>query len=1006
MLPMKPASVADAPSEETEPGTRPLPETPARGRPGEKFRDEYKPSAFLVDNMDLHFVLDPSITIVTGTMLMRRAERVPSSDLLLDGENLELLSLRVNGEEIAEVDSHEGEEEQANARRGYHLLKDGSLVISKSVLPAKAGERFEVKTRVLIHPNLNLKLSGLYVSGDALVTQCEAEGFRRITFSLDRPDVQAKYKVRLEADRTKYPVLLSNGNKIDEGSLSGDSNRHFVLFEDPHPKPSYLFAILAGPFASVTDTFTTKSGNEVALAVYSEPGQLSKLSWAMESVKLSMKWDEETYDREYDLDEFNVACVSEFNAGAMENKGLNIFNCSMLLADIKTATDRDFERVLAVIGHEYFHNWTGDRVTVRDWFQLTLKEGLTVFREQSFMASIMSAAVQRIQYVENLISKQFVEDAGPMAHPIQPESYMAVDNFYTSTVYDKGAEVVRMYQTLLGPAGFKKGMDLYFERNDGHAATCEDFRAAMADANDVDLSQFELWYSQAGTPHLEVTHARYNAEDQVFEIGFRQHTPPTPGQETKRPQVIPIKLGLIGKESKRDLLQPTMVLELTENEQKFRIGGINEDCLPSILRNFSAPVKLIYPQQTFAEKAFLLAYDTDPVTKWMAARALATPIILSRTRQALTDEAADKFEELPEDYIKALRMILQDQATDHALKAMMLQLPDWSSLAAELKPLDPEALYRALRSVRMDLYNVLHEDMLALYTQLTIPENQEDGVSPKEFSRRKLRNSLLLLLSEPRNQLASERAFQHFTSARCMSDKYSALLALASMPTAERETAFSRFFDEAHGDALVLDKWFKAQALSDLPDEVERVSALLRHPSFSYTKPNRFRSLVLTFANFNYRHFHRLDGKGYELLADVILTVDKFNPLAAARGAKLFLQWRKLGPERQELVANQLKRILGEQGLSDNVREIVAKALEQPPATSSEGTKNNYTITDNEEIYDAEVDDQITRSESAEDYVPDEPAVFSSEAFDFLEESEFLYDGSTGYADPYSVPEE
>lgn len=898
-----------------------------RGRPGEKFRDEYKPPDFTVDSVDLRFLLEDANTKVTATMIMRRAAGTQPTDLILNGEDLDLVSLTVNGRQIKRVG---GTSAAGEGEEGYRMGSDGSLIISKAVLPQEAGEPFTLQTEVYIHPKSNLKLKGLYVSGSALVTQCEAEGFRRITYFLDRPDVLTKYKVRLEANKEKYPVLLSNGEKTEEGPVEDSPDHHFVVFTDPHPKPSYLFAILAGDFAAIKDKFTTKSGKEVALAVYSEPAQLHKLNWAMHSVKVSMKWEEDHFGREYDLDTFNVACVSDFNAGAMENKGLNIFNCTLLLADMQTSTDDDFERVLAVVGHEYFHNWTGNRVTVRDWFQLTLKEGLTVFREQLFMGTVMSAGVQRIKEVADLMSRQFAEDDGPMAHPIRPESYVAMDNFYTATVYDKGAEVVRIYHTLLGASGFRKGMDLYFERHDNKAATCDDFRAAMADANGVNLDQMDRWYRQAGTPRLEVLQSQYKEDAQIFEIRFRQHTPPSPGQETKEPQVIPVKIGLIGKDSHKDLLHPSVVLEMTEEEQTFRIRGVREPCVPSILRGFSAPVRLINPLQTAEENAFLLAYDTDPVTKWFASRALAAPIVISRSKRLAADKSITIVEKLPEDYVEALRTTLTDQATDNALKALILQLPDWNVLSRELTPIDPEALHKAIRTVKADLAAALKPEMLDLYKQLTIPAGQQDEVTEEETGRRKLRNTLLHFLSAARDEEAVERAFKHFTEAKCMTDKYASLIALSNMPTGEREQAFSRFYEDAAGDPLVVDKWFKAQALSDLPDQVERVAALLQHPAFSLKNPNRLRSLVYVFAAVNHVHFHRSDGKGYELLADVVLQADRINPVAASRGAKIFLNWRQYDESRQQLIQQQLRRILAEPSLSKNVKEVVVLALDSP----------------------------------------------------------------------------
>lgn len=897
-------------------------------RPGEKFRNEYKPSPFQISSIDLVLQLNEEKTKVSSKIVMRRAEGEAAIDLVLDGEELELLSLSIDGEKLQEIQKEPpitdlGEE----TKKGFYHCRDGKLVVTKPSLPAEAKKDFELQATVIIHPKDNLKLRGLYVSGETLVTQNEAEGFRRITYYLDRPDVLAKFTVRLEADKAKYPVLLSNGNKVKEGSLPGAPGRHFAVFKDPFPKPSYLFAVLAGKFSAINDSFTTKSGKNVTIHVYSEPSQVNKLNWAMASVKKSMKWDEDTFGREYDLDVFNVACVSDFNAGAMENKGLNIFNCNSLLADPHSSTDAEFERVLTVVGHEYFHNWSGNRVTVRDWFQLTLKEGLTVFRQHLFMYTVASAAVQRIQDVATLISGQFAEDDGPLAHPIRPESYVAMDNFYTTTVYEKGAEVIGMYRTLLGPEGFRRGMDLYFGRNDGRAVTCDDFRAAMGDANGVKFEQFERWYSQAGTPRLEVLRTVYDKQQQSFEISFRQYTPPTPGQPTKQPQVIPIRLGLIGKTSKKDLIQPDMVLEMTEERQTFKIKEVAEDCVPSILRELSAPVKLLYPQQKPEELAFLLAFDSDPVNKWQAAQSLASRVILSRTHVAAADKEAS-FEPLPTHYLEALREMLKQPNTDNALKALALRLPGWNVLAQELKPIDPDALYKAIRSVALDVSDALRTEMTELYKQLTLPEGTPEVLTKEESSRRMLRNTLLWFLSEKRDRQAAELAFKHYTTAGGMTDKYAALIVLANMQEKERELAFASFYEDAMGDALVLDKWFKAQAISDLPDEVERVDKLQQHPDFSFTNPNRMRSLIYVFASNNEVHFHRLDGKGYELLADAVLKVDQFNPVLASRVAKLFMGWRDYDAMRQSLMTQQLKRILSQPALSDNLREVASRALD------------------------------------------------------------------------------
>ncbi|KAL8439404.1 hypothetical protein Efla_007597 [Eimeria flavescens] len=904
-------------------------------RPGEKFRDEYKPSTFMIEHVELLFELGEEYTRVENNMTMWRVHGMPASDLELDGEDLELQALEVNGKVLKKMKTgEEGEEtpeETAKQQQGeegdagFELLRNGNLLIKKSVLPEKDDVPFVLKTEVKIHPRDNLKLRGLYVSKKTLVTQCEAEGFRRITYYLDRPDVLARWLVRLEADEEKYPVLLSNGNKIAGGPIPDSTGRHFAVYEDPYLKPSYLFAILAGELGSISGSYVTKSGKDVKITMYSEKRSAPKLRWALDSVKKAMHWDEEEFGREYDLSEFNVGCVSDFNAGAMENKGLNIFNCSLLLADSTTTTDAEFERVMAVVGHEYFHNWTGNRVTLR---QLTLKEGLTVFREQQFMTALANPTVQRIQYVLKVVNGQFAEDDSPMAHPIRPESYVSMDNFYTTTVYDKGAEVVRMLYTILGKERFRKGMDRFFAHHDGEAATCDDFRHDMEDANGINLSQFDRWYSQAGTPRLEVVKSQFHREAQVFEISFKQHTPPTPGQPKKEPQMIPIKIGLVGKTNMRDLLNPpTMVLQMTKSSETFKIQNVKQDCVPSILRDFSAPVKLIYPQQSTQELAFLMAYDTDPVNRWQASQTLTSRIILARAKIAEQHEKPT-FMALPKEYVFSLREVLRHDKLDNALKAQTLVLPEWDVLARELKPINPDALHWAIRSVTLDVGEAVKTEMIRLYFKLKPSTPEGDQILTQEaVSNRRLRNTLLHFLSEERDMHSAEMAYEHIQNATGMTDKYAALVILANMPHQEREMAFARFYANAVGDELLLDKWFRAQAGSDLPDQVERVNVLARHPAFSYTNPNRLRSLVFAFAANNKKHFHRIDGKGYQFLSDALLKVDKFNPVLASRGAKLFMSWRDYDEKRQELMKNQLKRMLSAPGLSANVREVVANAL-------------------------------------------------------------------------------
>ncbi|KAL8446563.1 hypothetical protein Emed_005017 [Eimeria media] len=889
-------------------------------KPVKIYRDQYKPLDFVVESIDLIIELDEENTKVTSNIRMHKRPGVPPSDLVLDGDALQLEKAFISGSELVE-----------NAETGYTLTSEGKLRISKNVLPENEA-LFEVQILVTINPKANLELMGLYLSEDTFVTQCEPAGFRRITFYPDRPDVLARFQVRLEADAEKYPVLLSNGNKVDEGSVYGSPGRHFAIFEDPFPKPSYLFAVVAGKLGVLKDSFTTMSGRDVTLQLFTSPSNVHKLELPRDILKQSMRFDEEHFGREYDLDVLNVVCVNDFNAGAMENKGLLIFNCDALLADPATTSDFEYSTVVTVVGHEYFHNWTGNRVTVsllitwldiiysadvnsegvfafRDWFELTLKEGLTTFREELFSAAVGSAAVTRIHKMKLMMGRQFQEDAGPLAHPIRPDSYAAVDNLYTLTVYDKGSEVHRMYQTILGVDGFRKGMDLYFERHDGTAVTSEDFRAAMEDANNVDLSQFALWYTQAGTPHVRVEKTSYDPQRRIFSIELSQHTPPTPGQPDKQPQVIPMKIGLIGKKSKTDLLTPpTKVVLLKKESETINFYDIGEDCVPSLFRDFSAPVKLLY-ERSPEVLAFLMAHDTDPVNKWLAAQKLASSIILKRAAQLVENDSAE-LEPLPQLFVDALRTTLLDKKTDRFVKALTLRLPEMSTLEQEMHPADPEALYRARRSVILDLTSALKGEMINLYNKLTVHEVER--FDQKSLGRRRLRNELLMYLSEFRDREAAERAYKHFYDARCMTDKFYSLWSLASMQQPERDQAFAKFYQDAK-------------------DQIERMKQLQEHPDFSFTNPNRLRSLLGAFARSSH-HFHRKDGKGYELIADAAIKVDTFNTSIAARLASMLIAGKNLTKDRQAMLQAQLRRILAQPTVSNNVKDIVHKAIDDTQA--------------------------------------------------------------------------
>ncbi|KAL8435146.1 hypothetical protein Efla_006367 [Eimeria flavescens] len=887
-------------------------EEPVEKRPPTIYRDQYQPPAFDVESIELTLKLDEENTQVYSMMRLHRRPGGELGDLVLDGDSLQLHAVHLNGHALS-----------ANPTTGYVLEEEGKkLRIPMVLLPANEAP-FELQLSVAINPKANLELMGLYLSEETFVTQCEPTGFRRITYFLDRPDVLTRYRVRLEADKEKYPVLLSNGNKLAQGPLPEDPSRHFAVFEDPFAKPSYLFAVVAGNLAVLRDSFLTMGGREVTLQLFASSRDVEKLELPRDILKQSMRFDEERFGREYDLDVLNVVCVNNFNAGAMENKGLLIFNCDVLLADPATTTDFTYSAVVSVVAHEYFHNWTGNRVTVRDWFEISLKEGLTTFREELFSAAVGSAAVTRINKMKLMVGHQFKEDAGPLAHPVRPDSYMAVNNLYTFTVYEKGAEILRMYQTLLGVYGFRKGMDLYFERHDGTAVTADDFRAAMEDANHVDLSQIALWYSQAGTPHVKVERAEYNPETKVFSITLTQRTPPTPGQPYKKPLMIPVKIGLIGKESKKDLFQPpTKVVVLKEDSLTVDFFNVNEDCVPSFLRDFSAPVKLLY-EQTPEELAFLMAHDSDPVNKWLAAQKLASSIILARA-DLLLEDASAQFQPLPAMFVDALRTTLLDKETDRFVKALTLRLPELPALEQEVQVADPEFLHRARKSVIMDIAAALKQEMLEVYASLTV--NEVERFDQQSLGRRRLRNELLMILSAVGDREAAVRAFKHFSDARCLTDKFYSLTSLADMQQPERDLAFAKFYDEAGGDAQLLDYYFRLQALSDLPDQVERVEELLSHPDFTLTNPNRLRSLLTVFARHS-PHFHRKDGRGYTLIADVILKVDKLNSHSAAGLASLLSSGRNLTEDRKELIQQQLKRILAEPQLSNNVKDIVLKAV-------------------------------------------------------------------------------
>lgn len=886
--------------------------------PVEKFRKDYQQPNYWIREVQLDVKIFDGETKVEAMLMCDLNKEVasPGADLVLDGEDLKLTSVEI-------VPADGGDPRTLSEGDGYKLTKDGMVVTG-----AGADSSFTLRTIVSIVPEENTQLSGLYCSGGMYCTQMEAEGFRRFTYFPDRPDVMAKYtKVRVEADQSKCPVLLGNGNKLEEGTCADDASRHFAVFEDPFAKPSYLFAIVAGNLGCIEDTFTTMSGRSVKLAVFSEPHQLDKLDHAMESLKKSMKWDEERYGLEYDLDVYNIVAVDDFNMGAMENKGLNIFNSSLALASPATATDDNYARIEGVIGHEYFHNWTGNRVTCRDWFQLTLKEGLTVFRDQEFSSDMGSPVVKRIEDVRVLRSAQFREDGGPTAHPIRPESYIAMDNFYTPTVYCKGAEVIRMYQTLLGKDGFRKGMDLYFERHDGSAVSCDDFRSAMADANDRDLSQFEEWYLQPGTPQISVS-SSWDASKGTYKLTLKQlvgagqkHLPEAKRREM--PMLMPVVVGLLDRDTGKEIV-PSKVLELSEPEQVFEFDGFSAEPVPSLLRDFSAPVKLDY-KYSDEDLAFLAAYDTDSFNRWEATQILGAKAIKDRYAADPTSPC-----ELPAGFSDALRRILNDRETsDLSLLAVALTLPGENALMETMEPpIDPVRLHEARGEVRKVLAAELKDDFENRYADLTPAEGEKVTIDGPSAGRRRLRNVCLAYLSTAKDSSSTSLCAKQFAEARareCMTDKEAACSLLANVPDMpEAKEAIKQFYDDADGDGLVLNKWFGMQALADVDDILVRVEKLVEHPDFTFKNPNRLRSVVLAFAA-NVTGFHSADGSGYAFLKDMVLKVDKLNPQMASGLARSFGIWPKLDSLRQGLVKEQLQILTEKQGeLSKDTYEVVS----------------------------------------------------------------------------------
>jgi aminopeptidase N len=867
---------------------------------------DYKPSDYLIDQVSLNVALHPNDTKVVSTLKMRAnpASKLANAPLELEGENIELKSVSINGELVG-------------ANR--YAVMDEQLIIPD----VPAGE-FELTIETSCNPDTNTALSGLYRSNGVFCTQCEAEGFRRITYFLDRPDVLATYKVRVEAEKADVPVLLANGNPVEQGELEG--GRHYAVWDDPWPKPAYLFALVAGDLAVVTDHFTTLSGRRVELRIYVEQGKEDRCDWAMECLKASMKWDEDAFGREYDLDIFMIVAVPDFNMGAMENKGLNVFNDKYILARSDTATDQDHVNIEAIIAHEYFHNWTGNRITCRDWFQLCLKEGLTVFRDQEFTSDMRSRAVKRIQDVRTLRSHQFPEDAGPLAHPVRPQSYVEINNFYTATVYEKGAEVVRMYKTLLGAEKFAVALNIYFDRHDGDAATMEDFAACMEEASGRDLAQFFNWYNHAGTPHVDAR-LHWNETESTATLEASQSLRPTAGQPDKPDMHIPLVIGLIGADGTE---YPLMLdsgeeiarglVELRDAKQSWMFTGITSRPTLSINRGFSAPITLSTDQQD-DDLVFAMAHDTDTFNRWEAGQTLARSIIMS-TMQAAKDDA----DPMPVDaFANALCATLSACDLEPAFKAQMLALPGEADIANMLgRNVDPDLIEQARNHVRRATGALLADDLEALASD--IPKGPYSA-SAEDAGKRALAHAALSLLAAAKPDTASELAMAQFEAAQHMSDMMGPLSVLAVLDVDARNQALAAFHEKFSSDHLIVDKWFTLHAMRTGPDAASHVRKLMMHDDFSIARPNRVRALVGAFAGVNQTGFNAASGEGYDLVAEVILALDERNPQIAARMAGAFRSYQLMESSRQEKARSALCAIRAKQGLSRDTLEMVTRML-------------------------------------------------------------------------------
>ncbi|MGX1497919.1 aminopeptidase N [Labrenzia sp. MBR-25] len=870
--------------------------------------EDYKPPLYRIDKVALNVELTPNATRVTATLQVKRQpDTAAGASLVLDGDELSLAGIRLNGKTLDET--------------AYTATAERLELLSPPAEP------FELTLVTELDPDANTKLMGLYRSSGTYCTQCEAEGFRRITYFLDRPDILAVYTTRLEASKAECPVLLANGNLAEAGDIEG-TDRHYAIWHDPHPKPAYLFALVAGDLAEVPDRFMTMSGKDVALNIYVEHGKEGLCDWAMDSLKRSMRWDEEVFGREYDLDVFNIVAVSDFNMGAMENKGLNIFNDKYVLADPETATDQDYANIEAVIAHEYFHNWTGNRITCRDWFQLCLKEGLTVFRDQEFSSDMRSRPAKRIADVRLLKSHQFPEDAGPLAHPVRPRTYHEINNFYTATVYEKGAEVVRMLQTLLGKQAFRKGLDLYFERHDGEATTIEAFLACFEEASSTDLEQFSLWYEQAGTPVVSVE-TEYDPDRKTFSVSLSQEIPPLAGQKSSKPAVIPLRFGLVGPNGEDMETGPVEgakvngdVLVLDKAHQDVVFQNVAAAPVLSLLRGFSAPVRLNQPLHS-KDLLFLAAQDRDPFNRWQAVQTLAMQDLVRLA--GLVREGADGVPS--EDVIGVLASVLDETQLDEALRAQALTLPSEADIAQEIgKDVNPDAIHAAREILRRAVATRLGPSLLPF-----ISGNSAGGsYSPdaQAAGKRALANRCLHYYAASGADDAADLVWSRFTSADNMTDRLAALTLLVHDHMPREDEALAAYRKRHTDSSLAMDKWFMTQAMAPGDQTLERVKALMSDPSYDAGNPNRVRSLLQSFATGNPTQFARADGAGFELVAESVLEIDKRNPQVASRLLTSFRSWRALDPQRSALAESALLRVSACENLSRDSRDIVDRTLQ------------------------------------------------------------------------------